>query len=40
VSRLLKTHPSLKIIPVILMWSGFMDLDEEKAADALADARL
>src|SRR5882757_2443689 len=40
VSRFLKTHAALKTVPVILMWSGFMDLDEEKATDSLADARL
>ncbi len=40
VSRLLKTHPVLKSIPVVLMWSGFMDLDEDKARDSLADAKL
>lgn len=40
VSRKLKTHPKLKHIPVILMWSGFMELDEDKAKEALADARL
>lgn len=40
VSKKLKTHSKLKQIPVILMWSGFMELDEEKANEALADARL
>ncbi len=40
VSREIKTHPQLKSIPVILMWSGFMEFDESKAKDSLADARL
>lgn len=40
VGRLLKTHPILKSTPVVLMWSGFMDLDEDKARESLADARL
>ena len=25
-----KQHPTLKNVPVILMWSGFMELDEDK----------
>ncbi len=40
VSYDLKKHPTLKSIPVILMWSGFMEIDEPKAQESLADARL
>lgn len=40
VSREIKTHPQLKSTPVILMWSGFMEFDETKAKESLADARL
>lgn len=34
----LKKDPETKLIPVVLMWSGFMDIDEIKIA--VADARL
>src|SRR5690606_23560162 len=40
VSREIKTDPATQKIPVILMWSGFMDLDEARAKDSLADDRL
>lgn len=36
----LKTSPDLSKIPVVLMWSGFMDLDKAKAQQARADATL
>ncbi|MGE0631166.1 MAG: response regulator [Pseudobdellovibrionaceae bacterium] len=36
----LKKDPMLSKVPVILMWSGFMDLDEEKVKTAKADGRL
>jgi CheY-like chemotaxis protein len=36
----LKSHPDLKQVPVVLMWSGFMELDEQKAKASLADQRL
>lgn len=36
----LKKEPALASIPVILMWSGFMDLDEEKSKASKADGRL
>ncbi len=40
VSRATKTDPVLKNIPVVLMWSSFMELDETKARDSKADRRL
>jgi two-component system cell cycle response regulator len=40
VSAELKADPELKIIPIILMWSGFMELDEAKAQFSKADRRL
>lgn len=40
VSKEIKMHPQLKNTPVILMWSGFMEFDESKAKECLADARL
>lgn len=40
VSKELKNNVNLKNIPVILMWSGFMEFDEPKAKESLADARL
>ena len=40
VIREIKTHPDLKKTPVVLMWSGFMQLDEAKAKASHADARL
>ena len=36
----IKRDPTLKAIPVVLMWSSFMDLDEKQAAASLADRRL
>lgn len=36
----LKKDPETKTIPVVLMWSGFMDLDDEKARQCLSDGRL
>lgn len=36
----LKADANTKSIPVILMWSGFMDLDEKKATQCQADGRL
>jgi two-component system, cell cycle response regulator len=40
VSAELKADPELKKIPIILMWSGFMELDEAKAQFSKADRRL
>ncbi len=40
VSRDLKTDPQTQRIPVVLMWSGFMELDEVRAQSAMADDRL
>lgn len=40
VSAQLKGDPELKDIPVILMWSGFMELDEDKFQASRADAKL
>ncbi len=40
VSAELKSDPGLKHIPVVLMWSGFMEIDEKKATDSQADRRL
>ncbi|MEZ0391115.1 MAG: response regulator [Pseudobdellovibrionaceae bacterium] len=40
VSAELKADPTLKKTPVILMWSGFMELDENKAQTSKADQRL
>lgn len=36
----LKQDPTLRTIPVVLMWSSFMDLDEKLAVQANADSRL
>ncbi len=36
----LKNDPQLKSIPVVLMWSSFMDLDEQLAQNSGADRRL
>lgn len=36
----LKTDPALKSIPVVLMWSGFMEIDEARAKASGADRRL
>lgn len=40
VSKELKNNVQLKNTPVVLMWSGFMEVDEVKAKESLADARL
>ena len=40
VCGLLKADPELKSIPVILMWSSFMDLDDALAKASGAEARL
>lgn len=40
VSEELKKAPETKNTPVILMWSGFMELDEERAKKSLANDRL
>jgi CheY-like chemotaxis protein len=40
VSSELKADPMLKKIPIVLMWSGFMELDEAKAAASKIDRRL
>lgn len=40
VGRDLKTDPETQRIPVILMWSGFMELDEVRARASQADDRL
>lgn len=40
VCRETKVDPLLKTVPVILMWSSFMQLDEELAAKVRADDRL
>lgn len=40
VSKELKNNVQLKNTPVVLMWSGFMEFDEPKAKESLADARL
>lgn len=36
----IKSDPATKDIPVVLMWSGFMEIDESKLAAASADDRL
>ncbi len=36
----LKSDADTRSVPVVLMWSGFMELDEMKAGDARADRRL
>lgn len=36
----LKSDPETAMIPVVLMWSGFMEIDEEKAQQAKVDRRL
>lgn len=36
----LKTDPQLSSVPVVLMWSGFLELDEKKAQQCGADGRL
>lgn len=40
VSAEVKQNPSLKDIPVVLMWSGFMELDEDKFQACMANAQL
>lgn len=40
VSRLVKSDPLLQRTPVVLMWSGFMDFDEQKFKSSGADAKL
>lgn len=40
VSEELKKDPELKIIPIVLIWSGFMDFDEGKFKSSLANAHL
>lgn len=40
VSRATKSDSMLKHIPVVLMWSSFMELDENKARESKADHRL
>lgn len=40
VAQDIKTDPELTSTPVILMWSGFMEIDEAKARDSRADRRL
>src|SRR5690606_27290914 len=40
VSAELKQDPALKSIPVVLMWSGFMELDEDKYQASMANAQL
>lgn len=36
----IKNDPETKNIPVVLMWSSFMEIDEDKAAECMADNRL
>ncbi|MGZ3770595.1 MAG: response regulator [Bdellovibrio sp.] len=36
----IKNDPETKNIPVVLMWSGFMEMDESKVNECKADARL
>lgn len=36
----IKSDPATTQIPVVLMWSGFMEIDEEKATSCRADRRL
>lgn len=40
VSADIKADPTLKSTPVVLMWSGFMELDEPRAQASKADRRL
>ncbi len=39
-SKVLKTDSSSQNTPVVLMWSGFMELDDDKFAESKADASL
>jgi two-component system, cell cycle response regulator len=36
----IKQHPTLKNTPVVLMWSGFVELDEDKYQASLSNAQL
>ena len=36
----IKQHPTLKNTPVVLMWSGFVELDEDKFQASLSNAQL
>ncbi len=36
----IKQHSTLKSVPVVLMWSGFMELDEDKFQACMANAQL
>jgi two-component system, cell cycle response regulator len=40
VSNEVKQHHALKGVPVVLMWSGFVELDEDKFQASMADAQL
>ncbi|WP_413560466.1 response regulator [Bdellovibrio sp. HCB209] len=40
VSQELKNDPETANIPVVLMWSGFMEIDEAKVTESKADGRL
>ncbi len=40
VSEELKSDDTMKNTPVVLMWSGFMELDEERAKKSMANDRL
>jgi two-component system, cell cycle response regulator len=40
VSSELKQHQQLKDIPVVLMWSGFMELDQDKFQASMANGQL
>lgn len=40
VAKELKNNVNFKSTPVVLMWSGFMEFDEAKAKESMADARL
>ncbi len=36
----IKQHPQLSVVPVVLMWSSFMEIDEDKYLACSADGRL
>jgi two-component system, cell cycle response regulator len=40
VSQELKKQPATKSIPIVLMWSGFMEIDHAKLKSSLADSQL
>lgn len=40
VARDLKMSPQFRSLPVVLMWSGFMELDEAKASESRVERRL